>query len=80
MNILEKILTSVWGTWESNPGPNSERPPHFPLRHGAASVSIVGNKNNIAKQMHMLEREKMRVIFELANGVLPRLRLLHETS
>ena len=40
------------------PRSNGERLPHFPLRHGAASVSIVGNKNNIGKQPHMLEREK----------------------
>ena len=50
MNTLGQKSRIIWGTWESNPGPNACNTPHQPTEPGNAFVHIMENKRYIKKQ------------------------------
>ena len=56
--MLEKYETKIWGTWESNPGPNGSWTDHQPLGHLNAFVNKISNENNIWKINDMLENQQ----------------------
>ena len=62
MNVLEKIETSIWGTWGSNPGPNGPWTAQQPLHHMPVFVIITSNENNILKTNAYAGKRKTRVI------------------
>ena len=59
-NVLKQKLSIIWGTWESNPGPNAcnTRPP--PTEPPSAFVNNIIKNYNIWKKTIMLGYEKTR--------------------
>ena len=78
-NVLGKILTMIWGTWELNLGPNDCKPRLQPLHHHVAFVNIMSNKYNICKIITMLETMKNARRFESTNHTSTRHLLLRFT-
>ena len=58
--MLRKNRNNVWGTWESNPGPNGYQPRHFPLRHLASFVNVTIKEIKIWKQPLFWKLKKTR--------------------
>ena len=75
----EKIETNMGWTWESNPGPNDQRPAHQPPDHLLAFVIIMDKNYHKGKTNNMLETKTKRARFESSNGEEARGRLLRPT-
>ena len=57
-NALEKRLWIIWGTWESNPGPNACKTRFQPSEPWCTFVNVITDKNNIRKVIIMLGIQK----------------------
>ena len=69
----KKYETKVWGTWESNPGPNGCQTPHYPPSQAPTFVIIISNENNIWKQLWCWTKQKLWAPFEWSNHTLTRI-------
>ena len=59
----EKIETIIWGTWDSNPGPNDSMPARPPLHQLARFVSKITSNYYIKKHITNAVKQIKRAWF-----------------
>ena len=71
-NVLRKIILKKWGTWESNPGPNTWRTTHQPAEPTRYLDIIVGRDYYEREQTLVVEHKNTREWFEFPSHVWTR--------